>query len=173
MIIYKTKVKLVSIIRFLVFIKGFLIDLEFFLQIIFLIIRIILVWLQHFLVNLHIYGSTFYLAPAQSQCLMAVARDSGLSTLCHSCGFACQQRALKTFPSPGYLCFKDGVVWLWHFLVILHIYGSPFYLATAQSQYLIAIERHGGLSTLCHNCRFGSIPVSYGDLERYWFEQIL
>ena len=30
--------------------------------------------------------------------------------LCHSCGFACQQRVLKTFPGPGYLRSKDGVV---------------------------------------------------------------
>ena len=41
-----------------------------------------------------------------------IGRDGGLSTLCHSCGFACQQRVLKTFPGPGYLHSKDGVVWL-------------------------------------------------------------
>ena len=46
-----------------------------------------------------------------------IERDGGLSTLCHSCGFACQQRVLKTFPGPGYLCSEDGVVWLWHLLV--------------------------------------------------------
>ena len=28
----------------------------------------------------------------------------------HSCGFACQQRVLKTFPGPGYLRSEDGVV---------------------------------------------------------------
>ena len=39
-----------------------------------------------------------------------IGRDGGLSTLCHSCGFACQQRVLKTFPSPGYLHPEDGVV---------------------------------------------------------------
>ena len=33
--------------------------------------------------------------------------------------FACQQRVLKTFPSPGYLRSEDGVVWLWHSLVNL------------------------------------------------------
>ena len=37
-------------------------------------------------------------------------RDGGLSTLCHSCGFACQQGVLKTFPAPGYLRSEDGVV---------------------------------------------------------------
>ena len=43
-----------------------------------------------------------------------IGKDGGLNTLCHSCGFACQQRVLKTFPGPGYLHSKDGVVWLWH-----------------------------------------------------------
>ena len=33
-----------------------------------------------------------------------------LSTLCRGCRFACQQRVLKTFPDPGYLRSKDGVV---------------------------------------------------------------
>ena len=28
----------------------------------------------------------------------------------YSCGFACQQRVLKTFPGPGYLHSEDGVV---------------------------------------------------------------
>ena len=39
-----------------------------------------------------------------------IARNGGLSTLCHSYGFACQQRVLKTFPGPGYLRSEDGVV---------------------------------------------------------------
>ena len=39
-----------------------------------------------------------------------IGRDGGLSTLCHCCGFATQQRVLKTFPAPGYLHSKDGVV---------------------------------------------------------------
>ena len=39
-----------------------------------------------------------------------IRRDGGLSTLCHSCGFACQQRVLKMFPGPGYLHSEDGVV---------------------------------------------------------------
>ena len=48
-------------------------------------------------------------------------RDGGLSTLCHSCGFACKQRMLKTFPVPGYIRSEDGIVWLWHLLVnLLH-----------------------------------------------------
>ena len=39
-----------------------------------------------------------------------IGRDGGLSTLCHSCGFACQQRVVKRFPGPGYLHSEDGVV---------------------------------------------------------------
>ena len=34
---------------------------------------------------------------AQFQYLMMIGRDGGLSTLCHSCRFDCQQRVLKTF----------------------------------------------------------------------------
>ena len=36
--------------------------------------------------------------------------DGGLSTLCHSCWFACQQRVLETFPGSGDLRSEDGVV---------------------------------------------------------------
>ena len=39
-----------------------------------------------------------------------MGRDGGLSTLCHSCEFACQQMVLKTFPGPGYSRSEDGVV---------------------------------------------------------------
>ena len=39
-----------------------------------------------------------------------IGRDGSLSTLCHSCGFARQQRVLKTFPGPSYLHSEDGVV---------------------------------------------------------------
>ena len=39
-----------------------------------------------------------------------IGRDGGLSTLCHSCGFASQQRVLKMFPGPGCLHSEDGVV---------------------------------------------------------------
>ena len=51
-----------------------------------------------------------------------IGNDGSLSSLCHSCRLACQQRILKTFPGPGYLLSKDGVVWLWHLLVNLYIY---------------------------------------------------
>ena len=39
-----------------------------------------------------------------------ISTDGGLSTLYHSCGFACQQRVLKTFPDPGYLHSEGRVV---------------------------------------------------------------
>ena len=78
-------------------------------------------------------------------------RDVGLSTLCHSCGFAYQQRDLKMFPDPDCLCSKDGIVWLCNFLVN---FSSPYYRATAQSQFPMVIGRHGGLNNLCHSCGF-------------------
>ena len=69
-----------------------------------------IVLLLHVQVNLYTQSSPFYLATAQSQYIMALGRDGVLSTLCHSCGFAYQQRVLKTFPHPVYLYSEDGVV---------------------------------------------------------------
>ena len=60
--------------------------------------------------------------------LVVIRRDGGFSTLCHSCGFACQERVLKTFPGSDYLRSENGVVWLWHFPVNLWKYDSPFYI---------------------------------------------
>ena len=40
---------------------------------------------------------------------MLIGKDGGLSSLCHGCGFDHQQRVLKTFPGPGYLCSEDRV----------------------------------------------------------------
>ena len=82
-----------------------------------------------------------------------IGRDGGLSTLYHSCEFACQQRVLKTFPGPGYLRSEDAVVWLWHSLVnciwltISSCYG---WILLA----LGLIGRDGGLSTLYHSYGF-------------------
>ena len=59
--------------------------------------------------------------------LGSIGRDGGLSTLCHSCRFACKQRMLKTFPGPGYIRSEDGLVWLWHLLVnLLHQYKCAY-----------------------------------------------
>ena len=51
-------------------------------------------FLPDFLVNLDvdITSSLFYLPIAQFWHLIVIGRDSGLSTLCHSSGFTCQQR---------------------------------------------------------------------------------
>ena len=89
------------------------------------------VWLWHFLVNLHIDGSLIYLAMAQSHCLVVIGEDGGLSTLYHSCGITCQQRMLKSFIDRVYLHSEDGLVWLKDFFVNLQIFCSTFYLATA------------------------------------------
>ena len=45
-----------------------------------------------------------------------------MSTLSHNCGFACQQRVLKTFPGPSHLRSEDGVVRLWDLLVNIYIH---------------------------------------------------
>ena len=104
------------------------------------------VWLWHPLVNLYVcltiwssYGSILLAWPL-------ILMDGALSTLCHSCGFSCQQRVLKTFPGPDYLHSQDGVVWLWHQLVNLYIW------LTISSSYgsilfgLGLIVKDGGLS---------------------------
>ena len=72
------------------------------------------VWLWHLLVKLHIWLTTSSCYGSTPLTLELIERDGGLSTLCHSCGFACQQRVLKTFLAPGYLHSENGVVWLWH-----------------------------------------------------------
>ena len=77
-----------------------------------------------------------------------------LNLVCPRCEFTCQQNVLKTFSGLGYLHSKDGIVWLWHFLLSLDIYNSSFYLATAKSLWLMVIGRDGGLRILCHSCGF-------------------
>ena len=57
---------------------------------------------------LYIYTSSCY--GSIPLVLGLIGRDSVLSTLCHSCGFTCQQRVLKKFSGPGYLHSEDGVV---------------------------------------------------------------
>ena len=110
---------------------------------------------------------------------MWIGRNGGLDTLCHNCWFGCLQRLLKMFPGPSYLCFEDGVVWVWHFLVHFHAYGSPFYLATAQSQRFIAI---GGMVVWaqCHSCKFAcqermlkTLVISHSQDEVVWLWHFL
>ena len=65
--------------------------------------------------------------------LVLVVTDGGSSTLCHSCGFDDHQTVPEMFPDPAYILSKDGVGWLWHLMINLYVFGSPFHLATAQS----------------------------------------
>ena len=112
------------------------------------------VWLWHSLVNLYIWLTISSCYGSIPLALGLIGRDGGLSTLCHSCGFACQQRVLKTFPGPGYLHSKDGVVWLWHPLVNLYIWLTISSCYSSIPLALGLIGRDGGLSTLCHSCGF-------------------
>ena len=63
-------------------------------------------------------------------------------------------RVLETFPGPGYLCSEDGVVWLWHLLVNLYIWLTISSCYDSIPLILGLIGRDGGLSILCHGCRF-------------------
>ena len=83
-----------------------------------------------------------------------IGRDGGLSSLCNSCGFACQQRMLKTFPGPGYFQSEDGVVWLGHPLGNLYIWLTISSCYAKIPLALGLIVGDGGLSTLCHSCGF-------------------
>ena len=78
------------------------------------------IWLS--LVNLYIWLTISSCYGSIPLVLGLMSRDGGLSTLCHCCRFACQQRVLKTFPGLGYPRSEDEIVWLWHSLVNLYIY---------------------------------------------------
>ena len=85
-------------------------------------------WLSKLYSNIYIYIYIYIwltISPCYGSIPLAlglIGRDGGLSSLCHSCGFACRQRVLRTFPGTGYLRSEDGVVWLWHSLINLCIY---------------------------------------------------
>ena len=103
-----------------------------------------------------------------SSCYSSIPLALGLigwdGGLCHSYGFACQQKVLKTFPDPGYFRSKDGVVWLWLWLTISSWYGSiPLALGL--------IGRDGGLSTLCHGCYMLYIYNIYIYIYINWFHK--
>ena len=115
-----------------------------------------IVCLWHPLVTLYVWLTISSCYGSISLGLGLIVRDGGLSTLCDSCGFPCQQRVLKTFRGPGYFHTEDGVVRLWHpqlklyeWLTILSCYDwMPLGLGF--------IWRDGSLSTLCHSCGFAS-----------------
>ena len=122
------------------------------------------VWLW----QLHV---TWYISVTISSCygsfpltLELIGRDGGLCTLCHCCGFACQQGLVKTFPCPGYQCSKDGVVWLWHLLVNLYISLTISTSYGSISLTLGLIRMDDGLSALWHSCGFACqqrMPITF------------
>ena len=112
------------------------------------------VWLWHPLGNLYIcitisscYGS-IYLALGLRE------TGGGLSTLCHSCRFACQQRVPKTFPVSGSLHSGYGVVCLWHPMVNLYIWLNISSCYGSIPLALGLIMSYCGLITLCQSCWF-------------------
>ena len=66
--------------------------------------------MYNLLVNLYIRLTISSCYSSIPLILGLIGGDDGLSTLCHSCGYACQQRVLKMFPGLGYLRSEDGVV---------------------------------------------------------------
>ena len=132
-------------------------------------IRIILAELDHhwwnvcfdLYINLYIWLTISSCYGSIPLALGFIGRDGGLSTLCHSCGFACQQWVLKTFAGAGYLRSDDEVVWLWHLLVNLYIWLtiSSYYGSIPLT--LGLVRRDGGLSTLCHSCELAYQHVSW------------
>ena len=83
-----------------------------------------------------------------------IVRNGVLSTLCHICGFARQQRVLKTFPGLGYFHSEDGVVWLWHPLVNFYMWLTISSCYGSISLVFGLIVRDGVLTTLGHSCGF-------------------
>ena len=112
------------------------------------------VWLWHTLLNLYIWLAFSSLYDSISLALWLIWRDGGLGTLCPSCWFTCQKRVLKTFPSPGYLHFKDRVVWRWHPLVSFYIWLAISSCYSSIHLALWFIRRDGGFKTLCCSCGF-------------------
>ena len=110
------------------------------------------VWLWHPLVNFYIWLTILSCYGPITLAWGLIVRDSGLRTLCHSCGFSCQQRVLETFSGLGFLQADDGVVWLWHPLVNLYVWLTISCFYGSISLALALIGRDGGLGTLCHSC---------------------
>ena len=57
-----------------------------------------------------VYMAHYFILLRLNPFYFRVDREGWWFEQCHSCGFACQQRVLKTYPGPGYLRSKDGVV---------------------------------------------------------------
>ena len=112
------------------------------------------VWLWHPQEYLYVWLTISSCYGSIPLALGLTLRDGGLRTLCHSCGFACQQRVLKMFSGLGSLHSDDGVVWLWHPLVNLYIWPTISCCYGSIPLSLGLIGRDVGLSTLCDSCRF-------------------
>ena len=69
-----------------------------------------IVCLWHLLVNLYIWLTISSCYGSIPLTLGLIGSDGGLRTLGYGCGFACQQRLIKTFHGTGYLHSEDGVV---------------------------------------------------------------
>ena len=110
------------------------------------------VWLWHSLVNLYVWLTISSCYGSIPLGLGLIGSDTGLSTLCHSCGLAFQQNVLKAFPASGYLHSEDGVVWLWHPLVSFYVWLTSSSCYGSVPLELGLIGRDTGLSTLCHSC---------------------
>ena len=65
-----------------------------------------------------------------------------------------QQRVLKSFPGPSYLCSKDEVVWLWQSLVNWYIGLKILSCNVSIPLALRLIGRDGVFSILCRSCEF-------------------
>ena len=110
------------------------------------------VWLCNPLLNLYIWVTISSCYGSLALAFGLIVGDGGLSTLCHSCRFPCQQSVLKTFLGTGYLHFEDGVVWLSHPFVNLYIWLTIWSCYGSIPVAVGLTERDGGLSTFCHSC---------------------
>ena len=105
-------------------------------------------------INLYIWFTISSCYGSVPVTLGLIVRDGGLSTLCHICGFAWEQRVLKMFHGPGYLRYEDGIFWLWHSLVNLYIWLTISSCYGSLPLALGLIGRDDGLSTPCYSCGF-------------------
>ena len=108
------------------------------------------------MVNLDVFKGTILFLHDSISVSHGDGINSILSTFYHSYRFACQQSVLETFPGSEYLRSKNGVVWLWHLLVSLHIYIYMAHYFALLRLNLCALWqlRESGLSSLCHSCEF-------------------
>ena len=110
------------------------------------------VWLWHQLANLNIRLTIWSCYDSIHFALGLIRRDDVLNTLCHSGGFACEERMLKSFPGPAYFHSEDGVIWLWHPLVNLYVWLTISSCYGSIPLGLGLVGRYTGFSTLCHSC---------------------